>query len=95
VALVAQQAERWTKPEIRLTRRCAGGRLRVGLAGRDVEFVRDVNFKLGRRLAARATSAAFGATLRTHGRRGPLRAVAYLAKGAPARVVLSRSLPRC
>jgi hypothetical protein len=100
VSLVGQQAERWARPDVRLTRRCVGGgRLRVRLAGRDAEFVRDVSFKAGRRLVARATTARLERTLRrttlraTRGR--PLRAVVYLKAGAPERVVLERSLPSC
>lgn len=84
-------------PELRLTRRCtSGGRLRASLTG-DVAAVRDVSFKLGRRLVARDTEAPFtrllprAAARRTHARR--LRAVAYLHDGE--RVILSRSLPRC
>lgn len=99
VSLVTQQAERWTRPRLRLTRRCvAGGRLRVRLDGPEAEWVRDVNFKLARRLVARDTSAAFERTVgraaldRTTARR--LRAVVYL-KSGPERVILSRSLPQC
>ena len=89
------------EPRLRLTRRCTrGGRLRMSLAGADVERVRDVSFKFGRRLAARDTRVGFSRLAprrmlaRTRARR--LRAVAYL-EGRPAadRVVLSRSLLRC
>lgn len=94
VSLVAQQAERWTRPDVRLTRRCVGGRLRVALAGRDTEFVRDVNFKRGTRLLARDTSAPFLKRVDA-GRGKPLRAVADLRDGQPLRLVLSRTTPRC
>ncbi len=39
VALVGQQGARWAHPDVRLTRRCARGRLRVAIAGREREFV--------------------------------------------------------
>ena len=99
VSLVAQQAERWTDPQIRLVRRCVGGgRLRVGLGGRDREFARGVSLTAGRRLAQGA-GPAFTRTLsrrtvrRLLGRR--LRAEVSLGLGAPERMVLTRSLPRC
>ena len=85
-------------PRLRLARRCARGRLRVRLLG-DVDRVRDVSFKFGRRLIARDTAAPFRKRLprralrRTKARR--LRAVAYLHGGDPVRVILSRRLPRC
>lgn len=86
-------------PRLRLTRRCVGGgRLRMDLVG-DVGAVRDVSFKLGRRLVRRDTRARFRQVLdrrtlaRTDARR--LRAVAYVRDGTPARTILSRSLPRC
>jgi hypothetical protein len=76
-----------------------GGRLRVRLGGRDAGFVRDVNFKVDRRLAARRTAAPWERTLSPHllrtTRARSLRAVAYLEEGAPFRLVLRRSLPRC
>jgi hypothetical protein len=99
VALVHEQAERWTAPRLTLTRTCARGGLRARLGGRDTDFVRDVSFKLGRRLAARAAGARLERTIprrvlrRTKAR--VLRAVAYLHAGAPQRVVLARTLPRC
>jgi pimeloyl-ACP methyl ester carboxylesterase len=92
VELVRRQAERWVEPQVALTRRCSGGRLRVAVTGRDASFVRDVNFKRGKRLVVRDTEAPFTASVPA---RGPLRAVAHLAAGAPLRVVLSRSVPRC
>lgn len=87
------------EPELALTRRCVGGRLRVRLQG-ETEFVRDVNFKLGKRLVRRDARAPFQQAIparslrRARGDR--LRAVVYL-KGAAAepRVVLARTLPRC
>ncbi len=99
VSLVEQQAKRWTAPDLRLTRRCVGkGRLRVRLTGADAELVRDVNFKLGRRLAARDTTLGFEKILARRDlartRSKELRAVAYLTAG-PARVIAARSLPRC
>ncbi|MBA2348454.1 MAG: DUF3089 domain-containing protein [Solirubrobacterales bacterium] len=99
VSLVAQQAKRWTEPDLRLTRRCVGqGRLRVRLEGPDAELVRDVNFKLGKRLAARDTAGRFEKTVRPRDlartRSKELRAVAYLTAGPP-RVIAERSLPRC
>ena len=99
VALVREQAERWTAPQVRLTRTCARGGLRVQLTGRDAEFVRDASFKLGRRLAARDADGAFDQVIprrllrRTRAR--AVRAVAYLRAGQPARTVLERTLPRC
>jgi hypothetical protein len=99
VALVSQQAERWTRPDVRLTRRCLGGRLRVALSGGEVEFVRDADFKLGKRRALRDTAPAFGGLLERRTLRSTrartLRAVVGLDEGAPARLVLERTLPRC
>jgi pimeloyl-ACP methyl ester carboxylesterase len=84
--------------ELRLTRRCvAGGRLRAALAG-DVDAVRSVDFKLGRRLAGREERPPFAFTLgrravrRARGSR--LRAVVSLADSG-GRVALARTLPRC
>jgi hypothetical protein len=85
-------------PGLRLVRRCAGGRLRAELRG-DLDRVRDVSFKFGRRLIARDTAAPFRRLLprralrATRARR--LRAVAYLRDGRPFRMILGRSLPRC
>jgi hypothetical protein len=83
-------------PDLRLTRRCVRrGRLRVALTG-DVDRLRDVSFKFGRRLVARDTGAPFRRVIgsrivrRTRARR--VRAVAY---AGDARVILSRTLPRC
>ena len=85
-------------PQLRLVRRCLRGRLRVELRG-DVDRVRDVNFKFGKRLIARETSAPFRRTLSRRARRSTkarrLRAVAYVRGGRPFRVILARSLPRC
>jgi hypothetical protein len=85
-------------PEPRLTRRCVGGgRLRMNVVGADAA-VRDVNFKLDRRLVRRDVEPAFEQVLdrRTLARTGArrLRAVVYL-RGGSQRVILSRSLPRC
>jgi hypothetical protein len=86
-------------PHVRLTRRClADGRLRVGLTG-DVDRLRDVRFKFGRRLVARDAEAPFRRTIpartvrTTKARR--LRAVAYVLDRPPSHVTLSRTLPRC
>ncbi len=85
-------------PKLRLVRRCTRGRLRVELRG-DVDRVRDVNFKFGKRRIARDTRAPFRKLLprralrRTNARR--LRAVAYIHGGQPFRVILTRTLPRC
>jgi triacylglycerol lipase len=86
-------------PQVRLTRRCAsGGRLRFALAG-DVQAVRAVDFKLGRRLVRRDARAPFAGTLGARvvrrNRRSRLRAVVELDGPAPTRVILSRPLPRC
>lgn len=86
-----------SEPELRLTRRCgAGGRLHMTLHG-DIAAVRDVSFKLGKRLVRRATQAPFARVLdhRTLARTGAdrLRAVAYLHRGG--RTILARGLPRC
>lgn len=85
-------------PQLRLVRRCTRGRLRAELRG-DVDRVRDVSFKVGRRLVARDTAAPFRRllprrALRTR-RVQRLRAVASLRDGGPPRTVLSRTLPRC
>jgi hypothetical protein len=98
--IVRRQSERYLAPELRLTRRCvAGGRLRVGVAG-DVEAVREVAIKVGRRLVARDGAPPFARVLavrvlRRAGPRGRLRAVVALQAGAPQRVTLSRGRPRC
>ncbi len=99
VSLVGQQARRWTEPDLALTRRCVGrGRLRVRLAGAEAEFVRDVNFKFGKRRVARDRTPAFDRTLsgRTVAstRAKTLRAIVYLEAG-PKRVILERTLPSC
>jgi len=87
------------RPDLRLTRRCIGdGRLRMNLVG-DEDAVRDVSFKLDKRLARRDTQAPFeqvldrGTLARTGADR--LRGVVYLAGPGSERVILSRSLPRC
>jgi triacylglycerol lipase len=95
----AASARRAGAPRLRLGARCLrGGRLRVRLLG-DVDAVRDVNFKLGRRLVARDVRPPF---VRVVGRRAlrrteqtRLRAVAYLRDGDPFRVIVARALPRC
>ncbi|MGH2942131.1 MAG: esterase/lipase family protein, partial [Solirubrobacteraceae bacterium] len=85
-------------PQLILTRRCAGGRLRVALTG-DVDAVRGVDFKLGRRLIRRDTTAPFQATFATSMPRRRiarrLRAVVALSTPSGARRILSRALPRC
>jgi hypothetical protein len=88
-----------TEPELTLTRQCVeGGRLRVGLAGQ-VEQVRSVSFRFGRRVVGRDTRGAFGRTLGRRTVRGTnarrLRAVVTLRDGDPPRMVLARTLPRC
>ena len=98
--IVRLQSARYLEPRLRLTRRCApGGRLRVGVSG-DTDLVRGVSFKLDRRRVAHDAAEPFSRTLsRRTLRRGRgarrLRAVANLAAGAPARLVLARPLPRC
>ena len=84
---------------LRLTRRCvSGGRLQVALTG-DTEALRDARFKFDKRLVARDAAAPLRRVIparlvaRTRARR--LRAVAYVRDGSPARVILSRTLPRC
>jgi hypothetical protein len=53
VSLVGRQAERWVHPQLRLTRRCAKGRLRSAIAGRDREFVEKTTIRRrGKRLRA-------------------------------------------
>lgn len=85
-------------PQLRLVRRCTRGRLRVELRG-DVERVHDVSFKFGKRLIARDTAAPFRRVLPRRRLRATrarqLRAIAYLRRGQPARVIVARSLPRC
>lgn len=86
-------------PELRLIRACtAEGRLRTRLTG-DIEAVRDVNFKLDKRLARRDVRAPFAATIAARTLRRTdaehVRAVAYLRGPGSARVILARSLPRC
>lgn len=100
VSLVGQQAERWVRPEVRLTRRCAAtGRLRVALTGRDSEFVSAATFKLGRRVIARADQDHLERVVSRRtaraGRGKTLRAVAELRYGSAQRMVLRRSLPAC
>ena len=96
-APVVREGDRGT-PRLRLMRRCVRGRLRAELRG-DVDRVRDVNFKFGKRLIARDTSAPFRRLLPrrplrlTRARR--LRAVAYVRDGRPFRMILRRTLPRC
>ena len=103
VEIVRRQSETYlaTPPRLRLTRRCVGaGRLRVAVTG-DTGAVRDVQFKIGKRLVARdAAGPAFRRTLARsvvrRARRGQrLRAVVSLRRGEARRRVLARSLPRC
>lgn len=83
------------EPSLRLRARCArGGRVRAELTG-EVVAVRDVSFKVGRRLVARDTEAPFARTFRPGRSGGRLRAVAYLHSGDPFRVIRSAPLPRC
>jgi triacylglycerol lipase len=82
-----------------LTRRCAsGGRLQIALTG-DIDAVRQVDFKLGRRLVHRDDAAPFAATVAAttprHARARRLRAIAILSSPPGERRVLSRPLPRC
>jgi sugar lactone lactonase YvrE len=86
-------------PDVRLTRRClAAGALRVALTG-EVARLREVRFKLGKRVVARDAAAPFRRTIpartmrRTKARR--LRAIAQVVAGSPSRVTVSRTLPRC
>jgi hypothetical protein len=100
ISLVAQQAERWVRPDVRLTRRCGRrGRLHVALIGRDREFVSAVAFKLGRRVAARSDPDHLARVLSRRtirgGRGTSLRAVIELRYGSAQRMVLRRSLPAC
>lgn len=86
-------------PQLRLTRRCAGGgRLRIALAG-DVDAVREVDFKLGRRLIRRDTAPPFQTLLARSARRGAtalrLRAVVVLGAPGGGRLILARPLLRC
>jgi hypothetical protein len=86
-------------PQLRLTRRCAGGgRLRIALAG-DVDAVREVDFKLGRRLIRRDTAPPFVTSLARSARRPAtarrLRAVVTLSAPGGRRLILARPLPRC
>ena len=88
-----------TEPELTLTRRCmSGGRLRVGLAGQ-VEQIRDVAFKFGKRRVARDARPAFTRVLSRRTARSSrskrLRAVVNLRDGDPGRMILARTLPRC
>ena len=103
VEIVRRQTETYLEgpPRLRLTRRCIGaGRLRVAVTG-DVAAVRDVSFKIGKRLVARDTAGpgftrTLGRRVVRRARRGrPLRAVVYLRRGEAGRRVLARSLPRC
>lgn len=53
VSLVGQQARRWTKPDLRLTRRCVRGKLRTRVTGAEAEHVRRVSVRRrGTRLRA-------------------------------------------
>jgi hypothetical protein len=86
-------------PQLRLARRCAGrARLLIALTG-DVDAVRDVDFKLGRRLVRHDVSEPFGGTVAAgalrRARRSRLRAIAHLDRPGRPRVILSRSLPLC
>jgi hypothetical protein len=86
-------------PHVRLTRRClADGRLRVALTG-EVDRLREVRFKFGKRLVARDAEAPFrriipARTVRTTKARR-LRTVAYVLDRPSSRVTISRTLPRC
>ena len=94
--LCAQPGVPGCSREVRLVRRCApGGRLRVGLAG-DVDAVRRVGFRIGRRRVGRDALPPFrravprGVLERTRARR--VRAVAVF---EDRRTRLWRRLPRC
>lgn len=82
-------------PRLRLVRRCVRGRLRVDLRG-DVDRVREVSFKFGKRRIALDRTPPFRRTLprralrRTRATR--LRAVVFHRGG---RAILARTLPRC
>ena len=53
VSLAGRQAARWTNPQITLLARCARGRLRTGIGGRDASFVaRHRIMRRGKRLRA-------------------------------------------
>lgn len=87
------------EPQLHLRHRCiGGGRLRMRVTG-DVHAVRDVNFKVDKRLVRRDVSAPFDRVLdaRTLRRTSAqqLRAVAYLHDPGRVRTILARDLPRC
>lgn len=100
VALVGRQAERWVRPDVRLTRRCiAKGRLRVAVTGRERDFVHSISFTLGGRIVARGDAdrlqQSVGRRVLRAARGKKLRAVVGLRHGSRERLVLARSLPRC
>jgi len=85
--------------ELALTRRCVGdGRLRMNVVG-DQAVVRDVSFKVDKRLVRRDEEPVFEQVLdrRTlsRTRAKALRAVVYLDRPGSERVILERPLPRC
>jgi triacylglycerol lipase len=88
-----------TQPDLALTRRCIGdGRLRMNVVG-DEAVVRDVSFKVDKRLVRRDDEASFEQVLdrRTlsRTRATQLRAVVYLDGPGSERIILERPLPRC
>ena len=88
-----------SEPEPALTRRCIGdGRLRMNVVG-DEDAVRDVSFKVDKRLVRRDDEAPFEQVLdrRTLSRTSAtqLRAVVYLDRPGSERIILERPLPRC
>ena len=94
--LCAQTGVPGCSRQVRLTRRCArGSRLRVGIVG-DIDAVRKVTFRLGKRRVGRDALPPFArlvrrrALERTHARR--VRAAVSFDEGT---VRLSRRLPRC
>ncbi|WP_205696523.1 DUF3089 domain-containing protein [Conexibacter sp. SYSU D00693] len=94
VSLVGQQADRYVRPQLTLTRRCLrGGRLRVGLGGRDAAFAGSARVTLGGRRATLRGGA--GARVVRRGRARKVRAVVALEQGGPRRLVLERAVPRC
>lgn len=82
-----------------LTRRCTrDGRLDMSIRG-DRGLVRDVNFKVDKRLVRRDVKAPFEQILERRTlattRAASLRAVVYLRGPGSERIILRRSLPRC
>ena len=99
VELVRRQAARWTDPQLRLRQRCARGGLRLRLAGREADFVREARFTIGARRIGRDRRSPFEVRLRRKALRAAgakrVRAVATLRHGAPERLTLRRPARRC